>query len=221
MSDSPRDPTDVRDEGLAARLAVEPLDDVTRARLVRNAMDASAEAAPTNEPARRSGRSRWLAVAAALVVVLAVGLAVVLRDDSGSEPTAARAPKTGASQSESASPNAADSSGLDRTFSTNTGIRPLGDLGDVGSNPQLRRAVTAAGADAPSASTLSELDAQATATPAAAAPCVIKPRGKIVASGSGTAQGETVTVYVVERPSGSRVAVAVGPNCTIGKPVKL
>ena len=86
----PATPTDVRDEVLAARLAVEPLDDVTRARLVRNAMEAAAEATTTNEPARRSARTRWLAVAAALVVVLAVGLAVVLREDSGSEPTAAR-----------------------------------------------------------------------------------------------------------------------------------
>jgi hypothetical protein len=219
MSDSPRDPTDVRDERLAARLETEPLDEVTRARLVRTAMAATAETTTTSQPSRWSARTRWLAVAAALVVVLAVGLAVVLRDNSGSEPTAARAPKTGAS--ESGSRSAADSPELDQNFSTDSGIRPLGDLGDVGSNPKLRRAVSAAGADAPSASPLSERSAQAAATSAAAAPCVIKPRGTIVATGSGTAQGETVAVYVVERPNGSRVAVTVGPNCTVGKPVKL
>ncbi len=219
MSDSPRDPTDVRDERLAVRLETEPLDEVTRARLVRIALAATAETTTTSQPSRWSARTRWLAVAAALVVVLAVGLAVVLRDDSGSEPTAARAPKTGASESRSRS--AADSSELDQNFSTDSGIRPLGDLGDVGSTPKLRQAVTAAGTDAPSASPLSERSAQAAATPAAAAPCVIKPRGTIVATGSGTAQGEAVAVYVVERPNGSRVAVTVGPNCTVGKPVTL
>ena len=67
-----------------------PLDDVTRARLVRNAMAASGlEATPHASRARPSSAPvRWLAVAAVVVVLLAVGVAVLVRNDSGSSPTA-------------------------------------------------------------------------------------------------------------------------------------
>jgi len=219
MTDIPRDPSDRRDDRIAALLETEPLDEVTRARLVQNAMAAAAEPTTTAQSSRWAVRTRWLSVAAALVVVLAVGLAVILRNDSGSQPTAARAPQ--ANQSDAAeAKGAAEASGLDRTFSTGSGIQPLGDLGDVGSNATLRRAVTAARVAAP-ASASTDLRAQAATPSADAAPCVIKPRGTIVAAGSGTARGAAVAVYVVERPDGSRVAVTVGPGCDLGEPVPL
>src|SRR3954449_6542907 len=94
MSDISRDPTDERNERIAARLETEPLDDVTRARLVRAAMDAAASEASSSaaDAPRSRTRLRWLSVAAAVVVVLAVGFAVLARHDSGSGPTAARIP---------------------------------------------------------------------------------------------------------------------------------
>src|SRR3954451_15341355 len=93
MNDAPRDPTDARDERIAARLEAEPLDDLTRARLVRTAMAASepGAAATARKRATSGSRLRWLGVAAAIVLVLAVGVAVFARTNSDSAPTAARA----------------------------------------------------------------------------------------------------------------------------------
>jgi hypothetical protein len=45
--------------------------------------------------------------------------------------------------------------------------------------------------------------------------------GRTIATGTGTADGAPVTVYVVERADKSRVAVVVGPDCTVRKPVRL
>ena len=214
------DPLDRRDERLAERLRVEPLDDVTRARLVRTAMAATPSAAPSKRPVR----SRVLGIAAALVLVLAVGLAVFARNgsDSSTTPTAARAPK------------AADELSQGLSFSTWDDAVTLGDLGDVGSNGALRRAVLAADAF----DTLGEPGEAVTAAPSAAAAApqsdaalrvittacdtsAIDRLGEVVALGAGTVDGAPVTVYVVDRRNGSRVAVVLGPNCAIGKPVPL
>src|SRR5262245_27879283 len=168
------DVNDARDERLAARLQTEPLDDVTRARLVRNALTASEpEAAATSGARRRSSMSvRWQAAAAAVVALAVSGVAVVARDDSDSAPTAARAPKTTEQPSSAlevtpkAFPRFTPASG--QAFSATIGGTTLGDLGDVSSAAALRRAVTAA---LPAQAPASALDqAAAAATPTASAP---------------------------------------------------
>jgi hypothetical protein len=220
MSHPPPDPPDEReqrDESLAARLAVEPLDDVTRTRLVRAAMDAAVpEAPPSAGRAPRSrSRRRWLSAAAAVVVVLAVGIAVLTRHDSGSGPTAARVTPG------SAVPN----DGVEtQQLSVLGGVRALGDLGDVGRATTLRRAVAAAATAAPSSAAkgADEAAGATTALPRAAIPtCTPSLPGDVVAVGTGTAHGKPVTVYVVEHKDGSRAAVVVRDNCAIGEEVPL
>jgi hypothetical protein len=214
------DANDARDERLAARLTVEPLDDVTRARLVRDALAASeAGAAAAGGARRRSSRSvRWLAAAAAVVALVAGGVAVFARDDSGSRSTAARAPKSTELPSTAlAVPNAApQNESLNRSPTPALSAQALGALGEVGRKAALRRAVT---------NVLSPTEPRAAADSAAAAPaqattdlrtCVPDlGRGRLIASGTGTVEGATVTVYVVERPNGDRVATAVDDDCKI------
>src|SRR5262249_38315256 len=66
-------PDDQRDERIATWLEAEPLDELTRRRLVAGAMQATAEA-PSSAPSRRAWR--WIATAAVIVVVLVGALAV-------------------------------------------------------------------------------------------------------------------------------------------------
>jgi hypothetical protein len=213
MTDEPRDLDDARDERLAERLRVEPLDDLTRARLVRNAM-----AATSKWPAR----SRVLGIAAAVVLVLAVGFAVLARNDSGTTSTASRAPKP------------ADELQAGRSDSWSS--VSLGDLGDVGSTTMLRLAVrgndafAALGDASTSNGTANAFEALPTARESDAAARTVVTTcdlgavarlGRTLAVGSGTVDGEPVTVYVVERADESRVAVVVGPDCRVRKPVPL
>jgi hypothetical protein len=93
--------TDDRDPRLRELLDVEPLDDVTRRRLVRTALDAT-QAPPAP---RRTVARHWLPVAAAAALVLVVGGVVTAYVRSGdetdvdasksSEPTAMEAPAAG------------------------------------------------------------------------------------------------------------------------------
>jgi hypothetical protein len=229
------DANDARDERMAARLTVEPLDDVTRARLVRNALSAAEpEAAPDAQRARRSPAPvRWLAVAAILVVLLAVGVAALVSNGSDSAPTAARDSKTAARPPSriEVTPNAAPQadSQLNGNYSISA-VQTLGDLGDVSTAAELRRAVTAAlpahaqtldqaeRAAVPSASASSDVpklipaDCPAHPTP---------PAGTTIAVGEGTVGGKPVSVSVVERADGTRVAYASRDGCVVGKLVPL
>ena len=80
---------DDRSPDVAARLEVEPLDDVTRRRLVTNALrESDAAPAPANTHPMRAWR--WLAAAAVVVVVLVGGLAVLASNGGDDAPTASR-----------------------------------------------------------------------------------------------------------------------------------
>ena len=93
--------------------------------------------------------------------------------------------------------------------------------------------VAAAAADAPSlvssaasassASKSSGQDEQAATTlpRTTTTVCADAPRGEIVGVGTGTAHGKAVTVYVLKRPDGTRVAVVVDADCAVGERVKL
>src|SRR4051794_19763891 len=204
MSDISRDPTDERNERIAARLETEPLDDVTRARLVRAAMDAAASEASSSaaDAPRSRTRLRWLSVAAAVVVVLAVGFAVLARNDSDSERSAARTSRPPAPlQDQTTTGLSVPEGGVERQFNTAGAVGALGDLGDVANDRRLRRAIAGAEAVAPSsaAKATDEAGGGTAALPRAApAACVPSLPGDVVAIGTGTARGKPVTVYVVE-----------------------
>jgi hypothetical protein len=228
MSDSPRDPTDVRDEVLAARLAVEPLDDVTRARLVRTAMAASepgAQDATGGRPGSRS-RLRWLAVAAAIVALLAVGLTVVVRDDSGSGPSAARASKAADAPTRSGAQSELALGTTDQAFSGRSDVQVLGALGDVGTKAKLRKAVAnvTPPPEAPAAAVIAVPDdapLRSTISVGCDTAAAVQDLGRPIAVGGGTLRDQPVTVYVVQRPNGTLVAVTISSDCKTGKPVPL
>lgn len=84
-------PDDDIDPRLAAQLVVEPLDDVTRRRLVRNALDGTDSAPSEHRRARRSARM-LVAAAAIAIVFLGGGALVAVLDSDGSTPAAAPTP---------------------------------------------------------------------------------------------------------------------------------
>jgi hypothetical protein len=133
--DADRPPNDGRDERLAKLLEVPPLDDVTRRRLVRRALDD-----PGSAPARRRRLARPVAVAAATLVVV-VGAAIVLRDGGGNgDSTAAR--RTGEDSAEDAGERGTNEPAAPTSF---------GELGEVSDPAVLRERVALAVASEPPA----------------------------------------------------------------------
>jgi hypothetical protein len=216
-------PDDARDERLAAQLAVPPLDEVTRRRLVRTAVD-------TAMPGRRRGR--WVAAAsvAALMLggVVAAGLA--LDDGGGEPPTAARttttAPGTtvpGAAPSETRAEPTDRPAGSKRTRETeaapappvlSTGVPDLGDVSDPDTLATRARDRGAAG------------DADA-ATEAVSVPCAAALAGDglgdVELIGTGTRAGAPVYVLVgVDDDTGASIAATVDPaSCEVRSRVPL
>lgn len=212
---------DERDEELAARLAVTPLDELTRRRLVRGALDASA---PAPGPARRRSRAALVA-AAASIVVAGVVTAVALRSGPDDHPTAARAPTSTGAPAEK-TPAAAPSDAFSAAAPAD-----LGNLGEVADRATLRTQVAAAGTRAltqtPSGSAAGRPDRQAgappTTVPCAGAVAAAHPGfGPVLASGSATFHGAPATVVVTTTAAGERVAVVVvDAGCVVESPVTL
>lgn len=183
-----------RDEDLARSLEVPPLDEVTRRRLVRVAMDRTAPgSAPPGTP-----RGRALAVmgvAASLVVGVVVGAVVVTRPESAVTPTAAGSNRDVAS-SEAAQSEAAAAAPAPP--------QALGDLGAVADLEALARAVDArlqtgrSGASEDAASL--------------AIPCAAASVGELVlisAAGTATLGGRPVVVRIGPSPGGEILVVAL------------
>src|SRR5262249_60748355 len=106
-----------RDSDLASWLEVDPLDEVTRRRLVTTALRES------GDPAKRPSRAwRWIAAAAALVIVVTTGVALLTADGGDDEQRANHSDRsslaTGAAQSEAPS------------IATLPGVGDFGDLDD-------------------------------------------------------------------------------------------
>lgn len=227
-------PPDDRDPTVAAWLAVEPLDEVTRARLVRGALAAVDAAETASDPevapvasgvasvTRPSHRIvQLVAVAAVLLVVLAVSLAVLLPRGDDTTPTALDRTTTESDQPGASSGNAeedaeartvpaapsaeAPASAGDRDAGSVV-LPVLGDLGDVSTAARLRDALAA-------------LDPTTSADRGATAlsGCLLtaaRALGTPVATGTGTIDGEAAVVVMVRRPDGATAAVAArGPDC--------
>jgi hypothetical protein len=193
MADDPR--PDERDPELARRLAVEPLDELTRRRLVQTALREGAPARPTPRT------WRWLAVAAVAVVVVAVGLAVVTAQGGHDEPTALqeRSARTSAPPVGAPAPaSAGDFGDLDRRDNRDTLRAQLADRAASKGTPEAQTADRAAGA-------LSDTSASASDA------CPFTPPfgATVLGSGTGTIDGRRTTVYLVERADGTRTYEAV------------
>ncbi len=231
-------PDDRRDERLAARLEVEPLDELTRRRLVGRALEESA-------PVRSRPRWQPLAAAAAVVLVVVTGLAVLLsggddgnppeqalrpsgtatadgdveaRSRAGDLPAPSSTPSTPSSPSAENSEGATSSAGGRATRNTAGGGSALGDFGDLSQRANRARAVEAVRDTRPGALALEDADAAsgfAAASPVAGA-CVPAGAGPVVAHGTGTFAGRPALVLVTRADDGSvRARLVVAEPCEV------
>jgi hypothetical protein len=194
MSD-PQPPTpegDRRDDQVASLLAVEPLDELTRRRLVDTAL-------------RGGSRRPWARYAAAAAITLALvgGGAALLLGQSGDHETATRPPAR--------QPGAALTPTGRGSLAAGAAAPPIslgnfGNLGDASNLARLRAA--AANARAPSGL---QRAAPALAGPLATARACAPPSGPITAVATGTVRGRAALVLV----SGGRLTVVVLDPCQV------
>jgi hypothetical protein len=202
----PRDPadTDQRDETLASVLAVPPLDDVTRRRLVREALDR-----PVPRPSRFVAVA---AVAAALALGAFVGTVLVTEPEQSDVTTAQRAPTV------SADAESLESAPAGMANATASPVTPLGDLGDVSDAADLREAVDlgferSAGPTEDSTILGYPCAANTPETFGLVAPSAL---------GIGTYDGIAVTVVIGTSPAGQALAVVVqSDTCSVLANVRL
>ena len=186
-------------------LRVEPLDDVTRRRLVSTALRES-DQGDTADSRRSSHAWRWLTAAAALVVVLVVGLAVLTAGGGNDEEQASRNDRT------ELTPKAAGPA---------RDVGDYGDLDDPANLASLRAALEAPTAASGSSEPLATGDAADSQLGSAErAPtggtgelrlCGITAPddGSIVAQGTGTIDGRRAAIVLVEAADGTRSFEAV------------
>jgi hypothetical protein len=202
---------DARDERLAAWLEPEPLDDVTRRRLVSTAMQ---ETKPSNA-------GRWIATAAAIVVLLVGGLALLTAQGGHDEHQAATpavtpsndraaAGATPSSAADSAVPEASgNSSGRAAAAPAPTDVGNFGDLDRAANLAHLRSALEGNGSAFASGKAASGSDTGAL-TALAALPCRDRlPRGTVLAVGAGTLGGRAAVVVLTDLGGGTRSIDAV------------
>ena len=203
---------DARDERLAQALAVPPLDDVTRRRLVRTALEHEPE-----EPRSPARFAAIASIAAALVVGAVIGWALVRQPDETSTTTARRGSQSGTG-TVALAPSSSNAAVLPAAGDSTGPVTALGDLGDVTDANRLRTQlqesfVKSAGPEDPSA--------------VAQVPCVgIAPRSvdlvAVSAIGTATYKGMPATVLVGTSPEGHALAVIVRPpDCTLAASVPL
>jgi hypothetical protein len=195
----PEDGADRRDERLAALLAVAPLADHPRARLVRRALDAA--------PARRRGPGLLLsAAAAALLVIVAAGAAILATSGGGGQtPRAARraAPPASVAGPPAGIPGPGSSAQV--------APRDLGAVGDV-TDPARLRQVVAGPASATGRSLDSIRPACGPVAPGGAAGGVTR----IDTVGTAVDGGQPAAILVGRDRAGRRVAVVVAlHDCSV------
>jgi hypothetical protein len=193
---------EARDEQVSQWLEVEPLDDVTRRRLVAPALRESA----TSATAARSSRVwAWVAAAAAAVVVLVVGLTALNTSGGGDSEVATRTERTAPSP---------------KAVVATTDVGDYGDLDDPANLAALRAAL----GRPTSGATASQAAGEAESSPfssSAGSPVADRdqalrlcgltvPDGATaVAQGTGTIDGRRATVVLVEDADGTRSVDAV------------
>jgi hypothetical protein len=186
---APEPGADEQDEQLAALLAVPPLEDHTRTRLVRRALDE----VPASTP-RRSRRALSMVAAATLLVFAATGGLLLASGGGGQSPTAKRAsrpPPAAGSPAPIPAPGSAAA----------LAPRDLGPVGDITSTTQLRQVV-----NGPAGTATGSLDTIRKAC-GDVGPVAGVARFDIV--GTGVDAGEPAAIIVGRDTSGRRVAVVV------------
>jgi hypothetical protein len=184
---------DARDHRVASWLAAEPLDEVTRRRLVRTAVR---EGAPSEHRSSRPWRVT-AAVAAAIIVVAGV-FAVVTANGGHDEQRASTPVHT--------------PSGADEATTSLAAVPHVGDFGDLDDAANLSRLRQALARDT---NALSDTTARAessagapapsTATSAPTCPLELPPgSGEPIAAGTGTLDGRRATVVVFGGADGTR-----------------
>jgi hypothetical protein len=194
---------DERDEPVAAALAVEPLDELTRRRLVR---DAIAEAGGPGY-----SRSRLVAaasVAAAVLIGVIAGVLLVNRPDQPVT-TAAAPAKAGAGGTVGEAANPSANSAPEAQRSAGVSFTPLGFANDVTGNDRLRARIEAL--------LLQGGESADSATPAQYVCADSQPEAfglvAITAAATGTYRSEPVTIVVgTAAPDGRVLAVVVRPS---------
>jgi len=199
---------DARDERLAAWLEPEPLDDVTRRRLVSTAM----------RETRSSRAVRWIATAAAIVVVLVGGLALLTARGGNDEREAATPALTPANDRATAGANTtttppfADTAAPEATGSAAVApvdVGAFGDLDRAANLARLRTALEGSGSAFASGKAASEATAGGAAA-LAALPCRDRlPAGTALAIGTGTLDGRAAVVVLTDLGDGTRSIDAV------------
>jgi hypothetical protein len=194
--DRPDARDDLPDGEVAAWLAVEPLDEVTRRRLVSTAVRETA--APKR---RRAHALRWIAAAAA-IVVLGAGTLAVVTAGGGSQESQTAAP---ALTPEREAAGLAPKSAADAT----TAPVEVGDFGDLDDGDNLTR-LRAALVSGTSTGAPDRSGAVVGSGPTSLSQCAATiPDATVVAQGSGTLDGRPATVVLVEHPDGSRSFEAI------------
>jgi hypothetical protein len=198
---------DPRDERLRELLEVEPLDDVTRQRLVKGALDATAPPATRRERSRASG---WLTAAAAAVVVVALGggiAALVSRDGDSNGGGASTAADSSESRAEDAAPPSTIDEGELESGRGADDAEPRSavgpDLGDLGNAPS----AGALAGRAERAYVTGETGSVAAPPPSS---CVIS-SADALAYATGSVAGEPATVFVND----DTVAVFDATTCAL------
>lgn len=208
---------DRRDERIGAWLETEPLDDVTRRRLVSTALR-ERDAGPERQGPSRA--LRWIATAAAIVALLVGGLALFTARGGNDEQRASAPVHT----PEEDGGSARSSGGLADTAAPQAAqVAPVdvGDFGDLSRAANLARARTAlerglapAAADSTSKSAATP-DAESPAPGGAGASlptlaCADRlPDGVVTAVARGTLDGRPAIVALTVLPDGNRSVDAV------------
>jgi hypothetical protein len=215
---------DPRDEQLGDALAVPALDDVTRRRLVHNALAALDQEDETAEVDQPRGSRSWAPLVAAAVVILlvVVGFVALGRggDDSSSDTAARKTDRVPTAETPTGqAPTAAAESSNGAAASLVPRILDLGDLGNLSSPVSRERTRTAL-----TTGTLTDSDA-ATALAAdrlqqdvAGAVCAAPLRADgttIVGVGTATVDGDDAVVVVTETAGARAAFVLVLQPCAL------
>jgi hypothetical protein len=211
MADDER--PDARDPVVAGWLDVEPLDDLARRRLVSNALRET-EATVAAPPARGPSRAwRWLGVAAAAVLVVVGGLALITANRGSNTKFNDAGAKL--SQTEAASPAESASPAAGPTDSP----ADFGDLDQPDNFAAARRALDAqvAASKAPAAPDTAGDTAGSNSTfgDRAAASSTLErcrdvvPDGTVLATGTGTLDGRRAALVLIGTTDGTRSLDAV------------
>jgi hypothetical protein len=203
---------DRRDERLGRLLEVEPLDELSRRRLVATAMQASAP--PARSRLAGMARSRLAAAAAVVAIVVVGGFSyLALRGSDSTAPSASPvrpAPSTLADQSaKSAAPQSGtgerEQSNADSSATAGAAApRAIGDFGDLRVAANLDRLRAATGASAFSSTTGGEADGTPLVTRLRALPCTGElPEGTIIAIGTGRFGTRDAIVVETSLPEGT------------------